>query len=143
MLPDHGLLLRGMRHNCNTSHEGREDALKHFRNRMGTFVVSAALVAGGVAPVVLAQTAGQDIKHAGTDTKDAAKATGHGVAKGTTKAYDKTKEGTEKGYDKTKAGTKKAYHKTTAGTKHVVHKSATATEHGADKVEDKTDQHPQ
>ena len=106
--------------------------MKHFRNRMGTFVVSAALVAGGVAPVVLAQTAGQDIKHAGTDTKDAAKATGHGVAKGTTKAYDKTK-----------AGTKKAYHKTTAGTKHVVHKSATATEHGADKVEDKTDQHPQ
>jgi hypothetical protein len=132
-----------MRHNCSTSHEGREDALKHFRNRMGTFVVSAALVVGGVAPVLMAQTAGQDIKHAGADTKDAAKTTGHGVAKGTTKAYDKTKEGTEKGYDKTKAGTKKAYHKTTSGTKHVVHKSATATEHGADKVEDKTDQHPQ
>jgi hypothetical protein len=131
-----------MRHNCSTSHEGREDALKQFRNRMGTFVVTAALVVGGVAPV-LAQTAGQDIKHAGTDTKDAAKDTGHGVAKGTTKAYDKTKEGTEKGYDKTKAGTKKAYHKTTRGTKHVVHKSANATEHGADKVEDKTDQHPQ
>jgi hypothetical protein len=142
MLLDRGLLFRGMRHNCNTSHEGREDALKQFRNRMGTFVVTAALVVGGVAPV-LAQTAGQDIKHAGTDTKDAAKDTGHGVAKGTTKAYDKTKEGTEKGYDKTKAGTKKAYHKTTGGTKHVVHKSATATEHGADKVEDKTDQHPQ
>jgi hypothetical protein len=132
-----------MRDNCSTSHEGREDALKHFRNRMGTFVVSAALVVGGVAPVVLAQSAGQDIKHAGTDTKDAAKDTGHGVAKGTTKAYDKTKEGTEKGYDKTKAGTKKAYHKTTGGTKHVVHKSAKTTEHGADKVEDKTDQHPQ
>jgi hypothetical protein len=154
MPPDRGLLLRGMRHNCSTSHEGREDALKHFRNRMGTFVVSAALVVGGVAPVLLAQSAGQDIKHAGTDTKDAAKDTGHGVAKGTTKAYDKTKEGTEKGYDKTKegtekgydktkAGTKKAYHKTTGGTKHVVHKSANATEHGADKVEDKTDQHPQ
>jgi hypothetical protein len=143
MPPDRGLLLRGMRHNCSTSHEGREDALKHFRNRMGTFVVSAALVVGGVAPVVLAQSAGQDIKHAGTDTKDAAKDTGHGVAKGTTKAYDKTKEGTEKGYDKTKAGTKKAYHKTTGGTKHVVHKSAKTTEHGADKVEDKTDQHPQ
>jgi hypothetical protein len=143
MPPDRGLLLRGMRHNCSTSHEGREDALKHFRKRMGTFVVSAALVVGGVAPAVLAQTAGQDIKHAGTDTKDAAKDTGHGVAKGTTKAYDKTKEGTEKGYDKTKAGTKKAYHKTTSGTKHVVHKSATTTEHGADKVEDKTDQHPQ
>jgi hypothetical protein len=142
MLLDRGLLFRGMRHNCNTSHEGREDALKQFRNRMGTFVVTAALVVGGVAPV-LAQTAGQDIKHAGTDTKDAAKDTGHGVAKGTTKAYDKTKEGTEKGYDKTKAGTTKAYHKTTSGTKHVVHKSATATEHGADKVEDKTDQHPQ
>src|ERR1700723_4236633 len=82
MPPDRSLLLRGMRHNCSTSHEGREDPLKHFRNRMGTFVVSAALVVGGVAPVVLAQTAGEDIKHAGTDTKDAAKDTGHGVAKG-------------------------------------------------------------
>jgi hypothetical protein len=117
--------------------------LKQFRNRMGTFIVTAALVAGGVAPVVLAQTAGQDIKHAGTDTKNAAKDTGHGIAKGTTKAYDKTKEGTEKGYDKTKAGTEKAYHKTTRGTKHVVHKSAHATERGADKVEDKTAPHPQ
>ena len=129
--------------NRNTSHEAREDALKQIRNRMGTIVVTAALVMGGVAPVMLAQTAGQDVKNAGHDTKDAAKDTGHGIAKGTTKAYDKTKEGTEKGYDKTKAGTEKAYHKTKQGTKHVVHKSAHATEKGADKVEDKTEQHPQ
>jgi hypothetical protein len=105
--------------------------LKQFRNRAGTFVVTAALLLGGAAPV-LAQTAGQDIKHAGTETKDAAKDTGHGISKGTTKAYDKTK-----------SGTKKAYHKTKQGTKHVVHKTAHATARGADKVEDKTAQPPQ
>jgi hypothetical protein len=140
--------------NRNTSHEEGEDALKQFRNRIGTLAVAAALLVGGSAPVVLAQTAGQDVKNAGTDTKNAAKDTGHGISKGTKKAwhktangtdkaYDKTKEGTEKGYDKTAAGTKKAYHKTARGTKHVVHKSANATERGAGKVEDKTDQHPQ
>jgi hypothetical protein len=129
--------------NCNTSHEAGEDALKQIRNRMGTFVVTAALVMGGVVPVTLAQTAGQDIKDAGHDTKNAAKETGHGIAKGTKKGYEKTKEGTEKGYDKTKEGTEKGYNKTKQGTKHVVHKTAHATAKGADKVEDKTEQHPQ
>jgi hypothetical protein len=118
--------------NRNTSHEAREDALKQIRKRMNTFVITAALVMGGVAPVMLAQTAGQDIKDAGRDTKNAAKDAGHGVAKGTKKGYEKTKEGTEKGY-----------HKTKQGTKHVVHKTAHATAKGADKVEDKTEQHPQ
>ena len=50
------------------------------------------------------QTAGQDMKNAGTDTKDAAKSTGHGI-----------KKGTKTGYRKTKNGTKKAYHKTGHG----------------------------
>ena len=36
-------------------------------------VVTAALVMGGVTPVLLAQTAGQDVKSAGTAPKDAAK----------------------------------------------------------------------
>jgi len=50
------------------------------------------------------QTAGQDMKDAGHDTKEAAKKTGHGV-----------KKGTKTGYRKTKNGTKKAYHKTGSG----------------------------
>jgi len=50
------------------------------------------------------QTAGQDMKNAGHDTKDAAKDTGRGV-----------KKGTKTGYRKTKNGTKKAYHKTGSG----------------------------
>ena len=55
---------------------------------------------------VIAQTASQDMKNAGTETKNAAKDTGHGV-----------KTGTEKAYDKTSSGTKTAYHKTANGTK--------------------------
>ena len=51
-----------------------------------------------------AQTAGQDIKDAGHDTKQAAKSTGSGI-----------KKGTKTGYRKTKNGTKKAYHKTGQG----------------------------
>jgi hypothetical protein len=53
---------------------------------------------------LLGQTAGQDMKDAGHDTKNAAKSTGRGV-----------KKGTKTGYRKTKNGTKKAYHKTGAG----------------------------
>lgn len=64
----------------------------------------------------LAQTAGQDMKHAGHETKEAAKDTGRGIKRGTKTAYRKTKHGTKK----------------------VVHKSARATRHGAEKVEDKT-----
>ena len=44
---------------------------------------------------VIAQTAGQDMKNAGTETKNAAKDTGHGVKTGTVKAYDKTSSGTK------------------------------------------------
>ena len=51
------------------------------------------------------QSAGQDIKDAGHDTKQAAKKTGHKVKKGTKKATHKaakkTKEGADKVEDKT------------------------------------------
>jgi hypothetical protein len=53
---------------------------------------------------IAGQTAGQDMKDAGHDTKDAAKSTGRGV-----------KKGAKTGYRKTKNGTKKAYHKTGEG----------------------------
>ncbi|HWZ12958.1 MAG TPA: hypothetical protein VNX22_07465 [Acidobacteriaceae bacterium] len=57
-----------------------------------------ALLAGAVAvgmcgTVVAQETAKQDMKDAGHDTKMAAKHTGHAVKKGTKKAYHKTKSG--------------------------------------------------
>ncbi len=101
-----------------------------FPLRLASLVLVSGMTVGS-ASLLAAQTAGQDLNHAGTETKNAAKDTGHGVAKGTTKAYhatkhgtvtaaDKTKEGTTKGYDKTKEGTTKAYDKTKEGTKHVL-----------------------
>jgi len=68
-----------------------------------TGLLLAATLTIASAPV-WSQTAGQDLKHAGTDTKDATKATGRGI-----------KKGTKTGYRKTKNGTKKAYHKTGSG----------------------------
>jgi Ni/Co efflux regulator RcnB len=67
-----------------------------------TGLLASTLVLGSVSAI--AQTAGQDIKDAGHDTKNAAKETGHGI-----------KKGTKTGYRKTKNGTKKAYHKTGSG----------------------------
>jgi hypothetical protein len=55
----------------------------------------------------IAQSAGQDMKNAGTDTKDAAKSTGSGIKKGTKTAYRKTKNGTKKAYHKTGEGAEK------------------------------------
>ena len=108
--------------------------MKQFRNRMGTFVVTAALVMGGVAPVVLAQTAGQDVKDAGHDTKDAAKDTGHGVAKGTKAVAHGTKKGTNKAYDSTKDAAKDTGHDVQRAPRRSVHKSANATSKTADKA---------
>ena len=71
---------------------------------------------------MVAQTATQDLKHAGTDTKDAAESTGHGVSKGSKTVYHKTAAGTSKGYHKTVSGTKTGYHKTVHATKTGVHK---------------------
>ena len=76
----------------------------------------AALLSLGASQSSIAQTAKQDMKDAGSDTKNATKKTGHGIAKGTKTAARKTKNGTKK----------------------VVHGAAHGTAKGADKVEDKT-----
>lgn len=60
---------------------------------------------------MLAQSAEQDMKNAGRETKNAAKDTGHGVATGSKDAYHSTKRGTKKAYHKTKRGVKKAHRK--------------------------------
>jgi hypothetical protein len=72
----------------------------------------------------------QDIKNAGTHTKDAAKDTGHAVSKET-----------QKGYHKTASGTKKAAHKTADTSKTAAHKTSEATRNTVDKVEGKPSPH--
>jgi hypothetical protein len=72
--------------------------------KLWTGLVLASTLALAPASLLVAQTAGQDMKDAGHDTKNAAKDTGHGI-----------KKGTKTGYRKTKNGTKKAYHKTGSG----------------------------
>ena len=55
-------------------------------------------------------SAKQDMKHAGLETKNAAKDTGHGVKEGTKDAYSDTKHGVKKGAGKTKNTVKGAAH---------------------------------
>ena len=85
------------------------------------FPLVAAMLSFGASQFTFAQTAKpetakQDMKDAGSDTKSAVKKTGHGIAKGTKTGARKTKNGTKK----------------------VVHGAAHGTAKGADKVEDKT-----
>jgi len=75
-----------------------------MKSRWSALFLSAALT---VASVAVAQTAGQDMKDAGHDTKQAAKDTGNGVKKGTKTGYHKTKHGAKKAYHKTGEGTEK------------------------------------
>jgi hypothetical protein len=80
-------------------------------------LVLATAFAIGLAFGAMAQTAGQDIKNAGHETKeaskDAANATGKAVKTGA--------------------------HKTKEAVKHSAHATASATERGADKVKQKTE----
>jgi hypothetical protein len=68
-------------------------------------MVSPAFLVPGAA---MAQTAKQDMKNAGHDTKNGAEDAGRGVKKGTKKGYHKTKRGTKKAWHKTKNTTKGA-----------------------------------
>ncbi len=74
------------------------------KSRWTSLLLAATLTFGSSA---IAQSAGQDMKNAGTDTKDAAKSTGSGIKKGTKTAYRKTKNGTKKAYHKTGKGAEK------------------------------------
>ena len=111
---------------------------------LAALVLAAAVSTTGL----VAQTAKQDMKSAGHETADATKNTGHAIAKGTEKGYDKTKEGTVKAAKATGRGTKKAAVKTkdvtvdaadaTAhGTKVAARKTANGTKKLADKVDGK------
>ena len=58
-----------------------------------------------------AQTASQEMKQAGTETKEAAKSAGRGVKKGTQKAASNTKRVAKKGVNKVASGTEKGAEK--------------------------------
>jgi hypothetical protein len=105
--------------------QNRRRQQMHFR-QLGIITLASALGFGLSSGAAFAQDAKQDIKNAGTETKDATKDVGHGVAKGTKKAYHSTTHGTKVAADKTADASKTVAHKTAAGTKKTV-----------DKVEDK------
>ncbi len=79
--------------------------------------IGAGILALGLTCGAYAQTtAGQDMKDAGHETKDAVKDTGRGIKKGTVKTGRAIKHGTKKG----------------------VNKASGATAHGSEKLEQKT-----
>ncbi len=94
----------------------------------GSIVLTSVFAAFLSTSLALAQDgAKQDMKAAGTETKNAAKDTGHAVSTGTSKAYNKTASGTKTAADKTAAGTSTAYHKSVNGTKTAADKTADGT----------------
>jgi hypothetical protein len=96
--------------------------------KIGCIVLASAFIIFLCTGFAVAQaSAKQDMKAAGTDTKNAAKDTGHAASTGTEKAYHKTANGTETAADKTAAGTKMAYHKTANGTKTATDKTVNGT----------------
>lgn len=83
-------------------------------SRWSGVALSAALAVGMSAGAASAQQdtgAKQDMQNAGHDTKDAVVDTGHGIDKGTHKAYHKTKYHTKKAWHSTKYHTKNTAHK--------------------------------
>ena len=79
-------------------------------------IFGASIIGIALAAATPAQTAGQDVKNAGHESKEAAKDVGKGTAKATKTGARKTKNGVKKG----------------------AHATASGIEKGADKVEDKT-----
>src|SRR3979411_1001066 len=61
--------------------------------RKSGLIVLAASLTIGLAPGFGQASAKQDMKNAGTETKDATKDVGHGIAKGSKKAYHSTAHG--------------------------------------------------
>lgn len=70
------------------------------RRTLSTFALTALLTIALPSTLAIAQTAGQDMKNAGSETKSATKNAGRSISKGTKKGYHKTKKGTKKAYHK-------------------------------------------
>jgi len=96
--------------------------------KIAVTLAAAALSLGLTVGVCAQETAGQDMKDAGHETKSGAKEVGHG----TTTAAKGVAHGTATGAKKVGSTTKNT-------TKKVVHKGAQKTDEGATKVEGKTE----
>ena len=79
----------------------------NMRRHSVAFLLGAVL-ASAPALAWSQDSAKQDMKAAGHETKNAAKDAAHGTKKGTEKAYNSTKRGTKKAWHKTKNTTKGA-----------------------------------
>lgn len=79
--------------------------------KLVTALLAGALTAAPALAMPSGQSAKQDMKAAGRDTKDAARDTGHAAKTGTKKAARKTKNGTKDAYYDSKYHTKRAAHK--------------------------------
>ena len=91
--------------------------------KLGLITLASSLALGLSSGIALAQDgATQDLKTAGTETKNASKDAGHGIAKGSKKAYHSTAHGTKVAANKTADTSKTVAHKTAAGTRKTVDK---------------------
>jgi hypothetical protein len=74
----------------------------NVRTVRGLLLLSALFIGTSASYAVAQNDSGakQDMKNAGTETKDAAKDAGHGIKQGTKKAYHKTKRGVKKAHRK-------------------------------------------
>ena len=96
--------------------------------RFTTAFASLVLASNFGAPLAsFAQTAGQDMHTAGTDTKNAAGDTGHAVKTGTTKGYHATARTKRTVTNKTVNGTRTVAHKTADGTRTATDKTVDGT----------------
>ena len=113
-----------------TTREVTGESRTNMKNSKTLSVLLASAMLCGAGVTVLAQdnSAGQDMKNAGTDTKDAAKDAGHATETGTKKVYHHTKSGTHTAYDKTKEGTHTAADRTKEGTQTAADKTKEGTE---------------
>jgi hypothetical protein len=85
---------------------------------MKNIAVIAELVLGlGLTAGAHAQTVGEDLKKAGSETKDATKDAGKGVGKATKTGARKTKNGVKKGANTAARGVEKGANKVEAKTK--------------------------
>lgn len=100
-------------------------------------LLAAGLAIGLGSGIAFSQTAGQDMKNAGQNTKAAAQDAGHATKQGSKTAYRKTKRGTKKAYYKTENGAKTAGRDTETGAK----ETGRRTQNAGDAVAGKPEQH--